>query len=57
MKAIGIESTKACNAKDKELLDGLKSRGMKLDDGPDGAGLFPKVIEKTGGMSPLICVS
>ncbi len=34
---------------DKELLDGLAARGMKLDDGPDGAGYQMKTRDKHGG--------
>ncbi|KAL0063951.1 hypothetical protein AAF712_009141 [Marasmius tenuissimus] len=34
---------------DKELLDGLASRGFKANLGPDGAGVFPLLFEKAGG--------
>lgn len=45
---------------DKEILDGLTRAGFKLDDGPDGAGLFFKYFQRGGGYyidvgaSPLI---
>lgn len=34
---------------DKDLLDGLTKAGFKLDDGPDGSGLFFKYFQRGGG--------
>ncbi|CEJ89591.1 hypothetical protein VHEMI05427 [[Torrubiella] hemipterigena] len=34
---------------DRELLDGLTKAGFKLDDGPDGSGLFFKYFQRGGG--------
>lgn len=45
---------------DKEVLDGLTRAGFKLDEGPDGSGLFFKYFQRGGGYyidvgaSPLI---
>lgn len=34
---------------DRDLLDGLTKAGFKLDDGPDGSGLFFKYFQRGGG--------
>ena len=43
-------TTAACQAKDRALLEGLKARGFRLDDGtPDGTGFQMKYLRRGGG--------
>lgn len=49
LKLIQIKVTKLQGEKDKEILQGLEKAGFKLDQGPDGAGLFMKYFQRGGG--------
>ncbi|CAI6336634.1 unnamed protein product [Periconia digitata] len=48
-KAQQAKLTKAQNAHDKALLDGLAKAGFGLDKGPNDAGLFTKYFQRGGG--------
>jgi hypothetical protein len=41
--------TKKIAEDDKETLDGLERAGFKVDQGPNGAGLWMKYLTKAGG--------
>jgi cation diffusion facilitator CzcD-associated flavoprotein CzcO len=49
LKGVHVAVTAAQNAHDKKILDGLTKAGFKLDQGPDGAGLFMKYFQRGGG--------
>lgn len=49
LKSIHQDVTEAQNKHDAELLTGLEKAGFKLDQGPDGAGLFMKYFQRGGG--------
>lgn len=49
LKAIQSQVSAMQRAYDKDILDGLTKAGFKLDDGPDGAGLFFKYFQRGGG--------
>jgi hypothetical protein len=49
LKAIHVAVTAAQNEHDAALLDGLTKAGFKLDQGPDGTGLFMKYFQRGGG--------
>lgn len=49
LKAIQVQVGALQRDYDKELLDGLTKAGFKLDDGPDGSGLFFKYFQRGGG--------
>jgi cation diffusion facilitator CzcD-associated flavoprotein CzcO len=49
LKLIQVKVTKLQGEKDKEILQGLEKAGFKLDQGPDGAGLFMKYFQRGGG--------
>jgi len=49
LKGVHVAVTAAQNKHDQKLLDGLTKAGFKLDQGPDGAGLFMKYFQRGGG--------
>ncbi|TVY81721.1 putative indole-3-pyruvate monooxygenase [Lachnellula suecica] len=49
LKSIHQDVTAAQNKHDEKLLTGLEKAGFKLDQGPDGAGLFMKYFHRGGG--------
>ncbi|KAM3457924.1 hypothetical protein NHJ6243_007610 [Beauveria neobassiana] len=49
LKAVQVQVCALQRAHDKPILDGLTSAGFKLDDGPDGSGLFFKYFQRGGG--------
>jgi hypothetical protein len=49
LKNIHRDVTKLQNEKDKDVLAGLEKAGFKLDQGPDGGGLFMKYFQRGGG--------
>jgi hypothetical protein len=49
LKNIQRDVTKLQNEKDKDVLAGLEKAGFKLDQGPDGTGLFMKYFQRGGG--------
>lgn len=60
LKAVGSRFTTQCMGVDKPLLDGLRSAGFKLIEGPNQPSLLPLTIHRAGGFyvdvgaSPLI---
>ncbi|GKZ25237.1 hypothetical protein AbraIFM66951_003476 [Aspergillus brasiliensis] len=48
-KAQQIKVTKLQNEKDRATLEGLARAGFKVDNGPDGAGLLIKYLQRGGG--------
>lgn len=49
LKSDHVGVAKAQSDADKETLDGLAKAGFKVDNGPDGAGLFLKYFQRGGG--------
>jgi cation diffusion facilitator CzcD-associated flavoprotein CzcO len=49
LKGIHRDITLIQNKHDSDLLAGLERAGFKLDQGPDGAGLFMKYFQRGGG--------
>lgn len=49
LKSAHVGVAKAQSDADKETLDGLARAGFKVDNGPDGAGLFLKYFQRGGG--------
>jgi len=49
LKSIHQDVTAAQNKHDEKLLAGLEKSGFKIDQGPDGAGLFMKYFQRGGG--------
>jgi hypothetical protein len=49
LKSIHQDVTALQNKHDADLLTGLEKAGFKLDQGPDGAGLFMKYFQRGGG--------
>lgn len=49
LKSIHQDTTALQNKHDAKLLSGLEKAGFKLDQGPDGAGLFMKYFQRGGG--------
>ncbi|KAJ6780167.1 hypothetical protein PWT90_01983 [Aphanocladium album] len=49
LKALQVQVGALQRAHDKDILDGLTKAGFKLDDGPDGSGLFFKYFQRGGG--------
>ncbi|TVY34439.1 putative indole-3-pyruvate monooxygenase [Lachnellula subtilissima] len=49
LKSIHQDVTAAQNKHDEKLLAGLEKAGFKIDQGPDGAGLFMKYFQRGGG--------
>jgi cation diffusion facilitator CzcD-associated flavoprotein CzcO len=49
LKSIHQDVTVLQNKHDADLLAGLEKAGFKLDQGPDGAGLFMKYFQRGGG--------
>lgn len=49
LKAIQVKVVERQAAFDKETLQGLEKAGFKVDQGPDGAGLFFKYFQRGGG--------
>ncbi|KHN94424.1 flavin-containing monooxygenase [Metarhizium album ARSEF 1941] len=49
LKALQVKVAEAQRRHDRDMLQGLAGAGFKLDDGPDGAGLFFKYFQRGGG--------
>lgn len=49
LKALEVNTCRKQVEHDKEMLDGLKRAGFKVDHGPDGAGLIMKYYQRGGG--------
>lgn len=49
LKRMHIDATAEIARRDKNLREGLAKAGFKLDDGPDGSGLFMKYFQRGGG--------
>ena len=49
LKRILIKMNKKSTEFDREMLDGLRAKGLRLSDGPDGAGNKTLVFERAAG--------
>ncbi|KAL9613884.1 MAG: hypothetical protein Q9167_001621 [Letrouitia subvulpina] len=49
LRQLQVDATREMNQRDTVLLRGLTSAGFALDNGPDGAGLMMKYLQRGGG--------
>lgn len=49
LKAIQVKVAEMQRAHDKDMLEGLAKAGFKVDNGPDGSGVFFKYFQRGGG--------